>query len=125
MKVIVRGIQFFVDYDVSAHVERRVGDALDCFAGQVGTVTVWLYGPGEDRSDGRSTCRMVAEMMHGSPLIVTQESPTMGESIDRAADRLGNNVGRWLERQREESRDRTRRTSQIAKGSLPDRRRAS
>jgi len=96
----ISGQGLTVDAAVCERVERLLGFALGQFGDRIGRVTVHLtdaIGPwgGEDKR-----CRVVVEVLGHARVVVEDADHDLNVAIDRAADRIGQDVRHKLDRAR-------------------------
>lgn len=98
MRLEIHGSNVEVTDALHDHVERRLGFALGRFAGRLGKVAGRLADAAGQGGGAGSRYRIAAE---GVPLksliIVEQADPDLSAAIARAADRIGQTIGRRLD----------------------------
>lgn len=86
-----------------------VEGALSRFSDHVTRVEVHLSDENSDKKVGHDTmrCMLEARLERRQPIVVTHQATTVDQAIDGAADKLTRLIESTLERQLDQSRDRT------------------
>lgn len=82
------------------HLERRLAFALGRFGAEVTAVRVWLADTNGPRGGVDKQVRLLAQGPRLHDLVVTDSDSNLLAAIDRGAERIGNAIGRALERAR-------------------------
>ncbi len=91
-----------------AHVERRVGAALDRFEHKLRAVTVMLEDLNGPKGGADTRCKIRARGDRGLAALAQATDISVTASVDRAADAIGRNVAKVVARRRDfGGRDRT------------------
>jgi ribosome-associated translation inhibitor RaiA len=98
MQILFRRRHLDDDPRLQPHVERRLRFALGKFGNRVRKATVVLEDENGPRSGVDLVCRMTARLEGGGEIIVEGQGEEVEALIDRTADRLGQSVGRELQR---------------------------
>jgi hypothetical protein len=106
-----RGIT--LDADTRAHIDRRLGFALQRIGDRVNRVNVYLADENGPRGGVDKLCRVVTYLRTGGAVLIEDEDGDLTTLIDRTADRLGFTVRRVL------ALSRTRRSLTQAEGPVP------
>jgi putative sigma-54 modulation protein len=89
-----RGIT--LDADTRAHIDRRLGFALQRIGDRVNRVNVYLADENGPRGGVDKLCRIVTYLRTGGAVLIEDEDSDLTTLIDRTADRLGHAVRRVL-----------------------------
>jgi ribosomal subunit interface protein len=103
MHLKVRGLNLRVRQELRTSVERRLWFALGRFARRIGRVTVELMEEeGPDRARVKR-CRVIVNFVRSSQFCVEETGTDLVAVVERATHRVGQQVRREIERQRDES----------------------
>lgn len=86
------------------HTERRLKFELTRSTNRIGRVVVRLGDSNGPRGGEDKFCRIKVVLAHAEPVLVEDSGSDLYAVIERAAERIGRNVARSLERQRENIR---------------------
>jgi ribosomal subunit interface protein len=98
MKIDVRSRGFRVSAGIAAHLERRLGFALDRFGDRIARVSVRLGDENGPRGGEDKSCRLAIELRGAGVLRVQVTDRDLYAAIDRAAHRAQRAIARHVER---------------------------
>jgi len=104
MRIDVRGHEIAVTREIRNHVERRLQFALGRFGRHVRRVTVRLSDVNGPRGGADKTCRIAVAMPRHQGMVVEDADASLYVAVDRAAERAGRMVTRYLTRIRDSHR---------------------
>jgi ribosome-associated translation inhibitor RaiA len=88
------------------HIERRLMFALSRFGSRISKAEVYLADDNGPKGGVDKACQVVVRLRGLNDVIAEVTDTDWPVAVDRAATRIGHNVGRALERRREFSRPR-------------------
>ncbi len=98
MRVDIRGRDVYITESLRAHIERKLGFALDRFTGQIREVRVMLADLNGPRGGIDKCCQLEISLAPSSKIVMEDRASNVYAAIDRLADKAGIYVGRRLER---------------------------
>lgn len=101
MQLVIRGSMAELDRASRDRVEHRFRSALSRFAARLGRVTVYLTDLNGPRGGLDKRCRVVAALKGSGPVSVENTESDLIAAVDQSADRVGQAVGRKLDRRHE------------------------
>ena len=104
MRIEIQAFGFPLTSALLEHVERRLSFALTRTSDRIERVVVRLgnrHGPGGGKN---KFCRIQVILEHAPPVLIEDASADLYAVIDRAAERVGRNVARRVDRLREKVR---------------------
>jgi putative sigma-54 modulation protein len=101
MELEICGQNIGINEEIQTHVERKVHFALDQFNSWITHTLVYLEDVNGPRRGIDKQCRMLVSLKGGKTIKVEDIDVDMISAINRAADRLGQVVGREVDRRRE------------------------
>jgi ribosome-associated translation inhibitor RaiA len=106
MKLEIRGRHVHITRTIRAHVERRLGFALDRFAARIRIVRLKVGDVNGLRGGVDKHCQLAVWFMHSSPIILESRDLTVLGAIDRVFNKVGCVVARHFgnNRNRQSSR---------------------
>jgi ribosome-associated translation inhibitor RaiA len=96
MWIDIRTRGMTLDADTRAHIDRRLGFALERVGDRVNRVNVYLADENGPRGGVDKVCRVVTYLRTGGAVLIEDEDSDLTTLIDRTADRLGHAVRRVL-----------------------------
>jgi len=105
MEVEIRSQNLHVDEAIKTHVERRMEFALEQFNSWISHVLVHLEDVNGPRRGIDKQCRILVSIKGGKTIKVEDIDVDMISVVNRAADRVGQVVGREVDRRREKKAD--------------------
>jgi ribosomal subunit interface protein len=100
MQIDVRSRGFRVSAGISAHLERRLGFALDRFGDRIARIAVRLGDENGPRGGEDKSCRLTIELRGSGTVRVNVVDRDLYAAIDRAAHRAQRALARLVERDR-------------------------
>ncbi len=101
MEVEISSQNFHVDDETESHVERRMEFALKQFNSWITHVQVHLEDVNGPRRGIDKKCRILVNIKGGKTIKIEDLDADLISAINRAADRVGQVVGREIDRRRE------------------------
>ena len=98
VNIEIRATGFRLSAGVRAHAERRIRFAFGSTSNRVRSVSVRLADNNGPRGGIDKRCLIEAIVPGLPPVVVEQCEPDLAVAIDRAADRAGRTVARWLKK---------------------------
>ena len=98
MQMEVRSKGFSTTAAIRAHVEKRLGFALDRFGSHIRSVAVWL-GDMNGPKGGVDKCCRIAVDLGGNHVALEESAADLYHAVDHAAHRLRTKIVRELERE--------------------------
>lgn len=97
MQVEIRSRDFEITEGIHAYAERRLGFALDRFAGHLRRLQVYLGDVNGPKGGPDKLCRLVV-VMPSATVVVEEIHPDLYRAIDRTAGRVARKVAREVGR---------------------------
>jgi putative sigma-54 modulation protein len=101
MQFEISGQNLHVDQSIQSHVERQMNFALGPFDSWITRVTVHLEDVNGHRGGIDKECRVLVNLKGGKTVKVQDLDANMVSAINRAADRVGQAIGREVDRRRD------------------------
>ena len=101
MELEIRRQNIRLDQGQLEEVERRMASALDQFDSWIVGTTVHLEDVNGNKGGVDKQCRVLINLRSGKTLKVEDTDREILAAVARAADRIGNVVGREIDRKRE------------------------
>lgn len=98
MQIDVRSRGFRVSAGIAAHLERRLGFALDRFGDRIARVAVRLGDENGPRGGEDKSCRLTVELRGAGTIRVAVTDRDLYAAIDRASHRAQRAIARHVER---------------------------
>jgi ribosomal subunit interface protein len=111
MQFEIRGRDIDISEVLRDHIERRLGFALDRFAGRIRQVHVTLGDLNGPRGGIDKCCKLAISVGCSSPIVVESHASNVYTAIDCVADKAATCIGRRLKRPH--GRNRSRRISEL------------
>jgi putative sigma-54 modulation protein len=115
MRLEIRSRDVEIGQELRGSIERRLRFLLGRFGTRVGRVTVYLAELDGPRGGIDKRCRIVVRLVHSGQILVEYADTDLGAALERAADRVGQSVGRELERRRERGDELAARRGQVGR----------
>lgn len=101
MEIEIRSQNLHVDEAIESHVQRRMEFALEQFNSWITHVLVHLEDVNGPRRGIDKQCRILVNLKGGKTIKVEDLDADMISAVNRSADRVGQVVGREVDRRRE------------------------
>jgi len=97
LKTKINGLPTATPRSIRRRIERSFAFALERFDEEIETIDVSITNPHSSRRD--VTCRVVAHLHRGEPIVVSHRGETVRGAVDGAADCLAEalvrRLGKW------------------------------
>ncbi|MEO6811956.1 MAG: HPF/RaiA family ribosome-associated protein [Isosphaeraceae bacterium] len=100
MRLEIHGVNYGLNDDLKAHIERRLHFALGRLAARIDRVTVRLTDLNGPRGGVDKQCRILVNLVPKGVVMLEGTGDDPFTLVDRAAKRVGRSVRRALERRR-------------------------
>jgi putative sigma-54 modulation protein len=101
MEIEIRSQNLHLDEETQSHVERRMNFALEQFNSWITHAQVHLEDVNGPRRGIDKQCRILVSIKGGKTIKIEDLDTDLIAAVNRAADRLGQVVGREIDRRRE------------------------
>jgi putative sigma-54 modulation protein len=101
MELEIRGQNFRVGDQLYEHIERQLNFALGQFESWISGVTVQLEDVNGPKGGVDKQCRILVNLKGGKTLKIEDLDADFTPAVNRAADRMGQVVGREIDKRRE------------------------
>lgn len=102
LELHARGVA--LDNGLRDHIDRRLSFALSRFGGRVNKASVYLADTNGPKGGIDKSCQIVVRLRGLGEVVAEVADAEWPAAVDRAANRIGHNVSRELDRKRDHTR---------------------